>query len=32
VTFLDPEIDAVGLTEEAAPERYARVRVGTLDA
>jgi len=31
VTFLDPEIGAVGLAEEAARERYPRVRVGTVD-
>jgi pyruvate/2-oxoglutarate dehydrogenase complex dihydrolipoamide dehydrogenase (E3) component len=29
VTFTDPEVGAVGLTESAARERYERVRVGT---
>ena len=31
VTFLDPEIGSVGLTEQAAREQYPRVRVGTVD-
>ena len=31
VTFLDPEIGSVGLTEQQARERYARIRVGTVD-
>jgi pyruvate/2-oxoglutarate dehydrogenase complex dihydrolipoamide dehydrogenase (E3) component len=31
VTFTDPEVGAVGLTEKAARERYAHVRVGTAE-
>jgi pyruvate/2-oxoglutarate dehydrogenase complex dihydrolipoamide dehydrogenase (E3) component len=31
VTFLDPEIGSVGLTEQQAREQYANVRVGTVD-
>jgi len=31
VTFLDPEIGSVGLTEEQAREQYANVRVGTVE-
>ena len=31
VTFTDPEIGAVGLTESAARERYDQVRVGTTE-
>jgi pyruvate/2-oxoglutarate dehydrogenase complex dihydrolipoamide dehydrogenase (E3) component len=31
VTFTDPEIGAVGLTEAAAREKYQNVRVGTVD-
>jgi pyruvate/2-oxoglutarate dehydrogenase complex dihydrolipoamide dehydrogenase (E3) component len=31
VTFTDPEIGAVGLTESAARERYGQVRVGTTE-
>ncbi len=31
VTFTDPEIGAVGLTESAARERFSNVRVGSVD-
>jgi pyruvate/2-oxoglutarate dehydrogenase complex dihydrolipoamide dehydrogenase (E3) component len=31
VTFVDPEIGSVGLTEQQARDQYPRVRVGTVD-